>query len=48
MNIKNKNLQETQISTPKRIEHQIFLDVQLQPLQVLILNFKETVCPKNI
>ena len=29
--LKNKNLSEKQISFPKSIEHEIFLDTQLQP-----------------
>ena len=54
---KNKNLFKRQISFPKCIEHQIFLDPQLQLLrddvyhltiQSLILNFKEMVCSKNV
>ena len=46
--------QETQISFPKCIEHKIFFDIQLQllglrvSLNYPILNFKKTVCPKNV
>ena len=50
-----KSFQETQISFRKCNEHQTFLDAQLQPLDFFlasldypILNFKKTVCPKNV
>ena len=44
--LKSFQVQETQISFPKSMEHQIFLDPQLQPLGVWvslsypILNFE--------
>ena len=52
---KQKSFQETHISFIKCVEHQIFLDTQLQLLGVFwislnypILNFKKRVCPKNV
>ena len=52
---KNKNLFKRRKSFPKCIEHQIFLDPQLQPLGLIwvsvnypILNFKKTVYPKIV
>ena len=52
---KQKSFQEAQISFPKCIEHQIFLGFSATTiggfwvsLNYPILNFKKTVCPKNV
>ena len=52
--LKPKSFQETQISFPKCIKHQIFLTLSYNywgfwvSLNYPILNFKKTICPKNV
>ena len=53
--LKQKSFQETQISSSKCIEHQVFVFPQLKllmefwvSLSYAILNFKIIVCPKNV